>query len=411
MKDVLKIHFLLLGVFTLFFLVNSAGAETCSSRQCHSAVGANATVHAPVQGNECDACHVKQGEEMHPSGKGSDFTLAADGADLCFGCHDRDSFTGDNMHGPVAHGSCTVCHLPHGSDFDRLLRLSVKDLCFYCHTDFADNIANARYVHSAILERDCAACHNPHGSGNAYLLRGDSTELCFECHTEMRDKYRRSLNRHKPLYVEDKCGNCHSSHFSDHASLLILDSKELCYSCHGRTDTSRSSALRNIEKEVEGKAVVHAPLAEEGCSGCHDAHGSSYSLLLTGPYPGSFYSPYRPELYGLCFQCHDPDLLASERTERSTGFRNGAVNLHYLHVGIPEKGRTCRACHSVHASDGQKLINPDGIPFGDWKIPIKFTASETGGGCVPGCHRPMSYDREQPVDNAVKDEVEPDVGG
>jgi len=52
----------------------------------------------------------------------------------------------------------------------------------------------------------------------------------------------------------------------------------------------------------------------------------------------------------------------------------------------------------VHASNGQKLINPEGIPFGKWKIPIRFVATDTGGGCVPGCHRSLDYDRKAPVD-------------
>ena len=81
-----------------------------------------------------------------------------------------------------------------------------------------------------------------------------------------------------------------------------------------------------------------------------------------------------------------------------TGFRNGTDNLHYRHVARKQKGRTCLACHSVHASSGQKLINPEGIPFGQWKIPIRFVATETGGGCVPGCHRSLDYDRKTPVD-------------
>jgi len=67
-------------------------------------------------------------------------------------------------------------------------------------------------------------------------------------------------------------------------------------------------------------------------------------------------------------------------------------------VARKQKGRTCLACHSVHASSGQKLINPEGIAFGKWQIPIRFAATDTGGGCVPGCHRSLDYDRQTPVD-------------
>ena len=33
----------------------------------------------------------------------------------------------------------------------------------------------------------------------------------------------------------------------------------------------------------------------------------------------------------------------------------------------------------------------------EWRMPIKFKASETGGACGPGCHRGKSYDRVKSV--------------
>jgi len=40
----------------------------------------------------------------------------------------------------------------------------------------------------------------------------------------------------------------------------------------------------------------------------------------------------------------------------------------------------------------------DSVPFGKWEMPIKFVKNETGGSCSPGCHKPYSYDRVQPLD-------------
>jgi len=39
------------------------------------------------------------------------------------------------------------------------------------------------------------------------------------------------------------------------------------------------------------------------------------------------------------------------------------------------------------------------VPFGAWRIPIDYTATETGGTCMTGCHRPYRYDRVEPVVN------------
>ena len=52
-----------------------------------------------------------------------------------------------------------------------------------------------------------------------------------------------------------------------------------------------------------------------------------------------------------------------------TSFRDGDVNLHYLHVNKAKRGRTCRACHSTHASKHNVIIR-DSVPFGRWELPI-----------------------------------------
>ena len=99
--------------------------------------------------------------------------------------------------------------------------------------------------------------------------------------------------------------------------------------------------------------------------------------------------------YALCFECHEAAAFTDEETDSTTAFRNGQRNLHYLHVNRAVKGRTCRACHDPHASKNEKHI-VESVPFGKWRIPIKFESTSTGGSCQPGCHRPERYDREQP---------------
>ena len=321
---------------------------------------------------------------------------------MCFACHDGDAFRGKHEHGPAASGACLFCHDPHAAGQKKLLRKEPTEMCLGCHTDFGLRLKQATFGHSAIGELHCGACHLPHAGPIPKLLKEETTTLCLDCHDEIDAKYKRSLQKHKPLYTGSRCANCHSAHFADHQALLLEKGSELCYSCHGVDTKEGGEVMRNIRQEIEGKTFVHAPLEDNECGGCHDPHGSSYGAILKGSYPVTVYAPYREDSYDLCFQCHDKELLIAGTTKDATDFRNGSENLHHLHVTIDRKGRTCAACHNAHASNGEKLINPEGIPFGKWRIPVRFETTETGGSCVPGCHQAMAYDREEAYDNRKK---------
>ena len=125
--------------------------------------------------------------------------------------------------------------------------------------------------------------------------------------------------------------------------------------------------------------------------------GSDNFRILRGRYPAEIYAPYRDGIYEACLICHDKNLLRYPDTTIYTGFRNGNQNLHFLHVANKRKGRTCRVCHEPHASNGEKLISKEGSQFGEWRIPLNFRITPTGGSCAPGCHQAFSYDREKPV--------------
>lgn len=83
----------------------------------------------------------------------------------------------------------------------------------------------------------------------------------------------------------------------------------------------------------------------------------------------------------------------SKRSRTATGFRDGDRNLHYLHVNRQKKGRSCRACHDMHAST-QPFQLRERVKFGRWLMPLNFKKTETGGSCSTGCHKLRVYDRE-----------------
>lgn len=359
-------------------------------KTCHGDIGKRKKrVHAPVKEGDCFACH-------NPHLVGSRFLLKS-GEDLnalCRKCHDTAVFKVKFMHGPAAAGSCTECHDPHESKNKKLLKGSVRGLCLKCHADFASAMKGAAVVHPPVKKGPCTACHNPHGSPVVMFLKQNTPDLCASCHKPIEKKVEAKVP-HKPIMQDGGCGNCHVSHFSKFKAILAKDEKNTCLGCHG-TDTLGKPALHNIKKELEGKQFVHGPIGKGQCKVCHDPHGSEYFRMLVGAYPDTVYKPYKDGEYDICLKCHDKDLLGSTDPAGHTKFRNGSRNLHNVHVSNRRKGRSCRVCHEPHASNGEKLINVGGASFGDWKIPINFKSTATGGSCAPGCHRDFSYDRDKP---------------
>jgi predicted CXXCH cytochrome family protein len=172
---------------------------------------------------------------------------------------------------------------------------------------------------------------------------------------------------------------------------------DVCMKCHQQDQKDPTGrVVKNVAVAMDPKSVKHGPIRDGNCSGCHETHGSNVSRLLAKPYPDAFYQSFAQEKYDLCFTCHDKQLVLTEKTANLTAFRNGNVNLHFVHVNR-EKGRNCRSCHETHASTNELHVR-NSVPFGKWEMPIKFTKSDSGGSCSPGCHKPYAYDRNAPVD-------------
>jgi hypothetical protein len=101
-------------------------------------------------------------------------------------------------------------------------------------------------------------------------------------------------------------------------------------------------------------------------------------------------------------------MVKDPTTTTLTKFRNGDQNLHYVHVNKDERGRTCRACHEVHAAKQKHQIR-DAVPYGHtgFMLKVNFTPTATGGSCARTCHITRSYTNSVASLVPAKTEAEP----
>lgn len=298
------------------------------------------------------------------------------------GCHNKavKSFT----HTPVRDGECLSCHKPTAEKHPKVKKgaFTLTDngkagLCNECHE--RKNVM--KFVHGPVASGDCLECHDVHQSDFKAQLKAPGGQLCYMCHEKAQFDRKHA---HAPI-ADGKCTDCHDPHQSNVKFMLKGEGKNLCLKCH-------DNALFNGQS-------VHGPVAKGECTACHAPHGTQFPHLLKKNFPEDFYLPYNKANFDLCFGCHNNQLADDKLTDTLTNFRNGIVNIHFIHVNKEEKGRSCKSCHDPHAAAQPRLISDKVQGFGRWRIPIRYTKSDTGGTCVVGCHKPKSYDRINPVIN------------
>jgi predicted CXXCH cytochrome family protein len=354
--------------------------------ECHDPE-VDEVVHAPLEDGNCAGCH-----DPHGSDHELMLVLPVSGG-LCLTCHDVPSAEKAYLHGPVAAQACTACHGAHSSPHEMLLANTQPGLCLDCHTETKPSGAAADHRHPP-LDQGCDGCHDPHASDIRYQLLGAAPELCFRCHESMKPDLAEAAVVHGPMHDEGGCAVCHLPHYSAQPALLAGPPTDLCLGCHDkpiRSDDGRT--LVSLSAVLAENPRRHGPVRDGECAPCHRPHASEHARLLTEEYPATFYAPFEFERYELCFGCHDEDLVMEESGTGVTGFRDGDRNLHWLHVNR-DKGRTCRACHEVHASRRPFHIR-EAVPFGSrsYVIRLDYEQLSDGGSCGPGCHRAKAYHR------------------
>lgn len=124
--------------------------------------------HSPFEELDCKSCHKNIFDR-------SDLNL------FCKECHEiKEDFY---LHSPYARGECTICHDPHSSMEDKLLKSKVNNLCIICHESGV--YSNNHPVASHPGEKKgifCNKCHDPHGTRYGFHLRWPNKPPCTVCH-------------------------------------------------------------------------------------------------------------------------------------------------------------------------------------------------------------------------------------
>lgn len=289
---------------------------------------------------------------------------------------------------------CDNCHTDHSSQTEMLLIAQPEELCLSCH-------AESETAHDSIIHPpgsgNCTDCHSPHQSSVRHLLRDEELLLsCSECHEEDLREAAEKPFKHRFFDPRAECGSCHYAHRAgEDGAYLRGNLGETCLTCHDMDIRSRGRALENVGLQIRNARHVHEPLHEDLCHACHTPHGAMQPSLLRENYPAGSYTRYERRNYSLCWTCHDSAMVEMPETRDATGFRNGSVNLHNIHVMQSGRGRACHLCHTAHASDRPHLLR-ERITFGSWESDFEFDPLPDGGSCLTACHREEAYRRSIP---------------
>ena len=210
------------------------------------------------------------------------------------------------------------------------------ETCKTCHEEQYKyfNLSDHANV-TLMMEEECSgqihaeACETCHGPGSLHVQGGgDKSQIvradpdtCFGCHLNIKGMF--SLQYHHPV-PEGRmiCSDCHNLHGNDVHSVVnstgkvSLENKdEICLECH---------------KAQRGPFAFEHEALREGCTACHNPHGSIVDrLLVAGPST-------------LCLSCHFESDINDSCTIGGSNHSGRAISI----------GVSCLDCHTrIHGSN------------------------------------------------------------
>lgn len=219
--------------------------------------------------SSCTSCHGDAAKHLEEEG-GTDniFTFSSQDTPIqkikkCLACHQKDMASFFASPHGKASMDCTECHSIHGKMVYRpLLKSSPIKSCSKCHGDIFAKFMLNERHHLMEGVLECTSCHNPHKPATRERLAGFKHQACLKCHVDKGGPY---LYEHDAGMIEG-CSACHDAHGSPNRHMLHQQSTgDLCFSCH------------------VGAPSWHANFKsfDTNCAICHSAiHGSNLNKLF-----------------------------------------------------------------------------------------------------------------------------------
>ncbi len=163
--------------------------------------------------------------------------------------------------------------------------------CTQCHSEVTDHFAGSTHAKVSVADSKlgdttCESCHGPGsihvaaGGGKGSIVNpGKNPQACFQCHTDKQGQF--SLpNSHPVLAGKVSCVDCHDVH-------------------EGKAIRGTGSSLENeiatctkCHTAQKGPFVYEHGALKEGCTACHNPHGSVNAKMLVA------------RDANLCLRCH-----------------------------------------------------------------------------------------------------------
>lgn len=200
-------------------------------------------------------------------------------------------FSGTALWGAVLIGCVTINRVNLAPPQIAGANFSGTKECAECHAEITAKFYNATHSRLALGDAKagdtgCEACHGPAsihiksgGARGTIVNPRKSPETCFQCHLEKRGEFALP-HAHAVMNGTVSCGDCHDPHGGNAikgGALNLATSDETCLSCH---------------TAQKGPFVFKHNAGLEGCTACHNPHGSVNAKMLVA----------RDD--NLCLRCH-----------------------------------------------------------------------------------------------------------
>lgn len=154
------------------------------------------------------------------------------------------------------------------------------DECEACHDDITRDFKTADHARLQAKgpnapDLGCEGCHGPgslhveSGGEPGTIINPDkSPDTCFQCHLNVKAQFNLPYS-HPVLSGKMTCSDCHDPHkgsIMKGGGTQLAGRNATCYQCHS---------------QQQGPFVFEHEATREGCSSCHNPHGSPNQKMLT----------------------------------------------------------------------------------------------------------------------------------